>query len=140
MPAAEIELEVDSQGAPRAGGAAVACLVNDHSSGEPHVDSVPAAVAAPPQRRFAVAGWVKQKYLQQTDKTERLALATSNGLETVAAFGLSRLDQLLDDGDDTQPRLTVRKEKAAGASADMTEEMVRKGITSGQVRPLARTA
>jgi len=84
-------------------------------------------------RPMAVAGWVKGKYLQQTENTERLAMATTNKLETVAAFGLSKLDALLDDGDETQPRLTVRK-PAKSKPADMTEEMVRKGITSGQYK------
>ena len=84
-------------------------------------------------RPMAVAGWVKGKYLQQTENTERLAVATTNKFETVAAFGLSKLDALLDDGDETQPRLTVRK-PAKSKPADMTEEMVRKGITSGQYK------
>ena len=42
-----------------------------------------------------VGSWVRDKYLQQVESTERLAKKTNNKLETVAAFGLSKLDACL---------------------------------------------
>jgi formate/nitrite transporter len=85
------------------------------------------------------SGGVFGAYVRGIEGIESLVAKSANKMEGVAAFGLSKFDKLLDDGDDTQPTLTVRQPVKAKEKHDdhahpkeMTELMVDKSLGSGE--------